>query len=95
VGGGREALRGEDRPSRPRDDLGQTHVRTLIAIALIAAGTLGLIYGSFSYTKETHEAKVGPLRFTVQHKEAVNVPVWVGAGAIAVGVLLLLVGKKK
>ena len=70
-------------------------MRKIIGIALIAAGTLGLIYGSFSDTRETHEAKVGPLRFTVQQKEAVNVPVWAGAGAIAVGVLLLLVGGKK
>ena len=70
-------------------------MRKLIGIALIAAGTLGLIYGGFSYTKEKHEAKVGPLRFSVQQKEAVNVPVWVGAGAIAVGVLLLVVGGKR
>ena len=70
-------------------------MKKLIGIALIAAGTLGLIYGGFSYTKEKHEAKVGPLRFSVQQKEAVNVPVWVGAGAIAVGVLLLVVGGKR
>ncbi len=70
-------------------------MRKIIGIVLIVAGTLGLIYGGFSYTKEKHEAKVGPLRFTVQQKEAVNVPVWVGAGAIAVGVVLLLVGGKK
>lgn len=67
----------------------------LIGIVLIVLGTLGLIYGGFSYTKEKHAAKVGPLQFTVQQKEAVNVPVWVGAGAIAVGVVLLLVGGKK
>jgi len=71
------------------------NVRKLIGIALIAAGTLGLIYGSFSYTTEKHEAKVGPLRFTVQQKESVNVPIWAGAGAIAVGALLLLVGGRK
>ena len=70
-------------------------MRKLIGIALIVAGTLGLIYGSFSYTKEKHEAKIGPLRFTVQQKESVNVPVWAGAGSIGVGVLLLLVGGKK
>ena len=70
-------------------------MRKLIVIALIVAGTLGLIYGSFSYTKEKHEAKIGPLRFTVQQKESVNVPVWAGAGSIGVGVLLLLVGGKK
>jgi uncharacterized membrane protein YidH (DUF202 family) len=70
-------------------------VAKLIGIVLIVLGTLGLIYGGFSYTKEKHAAKVGPLQFTVQQKEAVNVPVWVGAGAIAVGVVLLLVGGKK
>ncbi|MGH8703554.1 MAG: hypothetical protein ACREVR_20570 [Burkholderiales bacterium] len=70
-------------------------VRKIIGIVLIVAGVLGLIYGSFSYTKETREAKIGPLRLTVQQKEAVNVPVWAGAGAIAVGVLLILVGGKR
>ena len=67
----------------------------IAGIVLIVAGALGLIYGSFSYTKETHEAKLGPLRLAVQQKETVNVPVWAGAGAIAVGVILLLVGRKK
>ena len=67
----------------------------IAGIVLIVAGALGLIYGSFSYTKETHEAKLGPLRLAVEQKETVNVPVWAGAGAIAVGVILVLVGGKK
>lgn len=67
----------------------------LIGIALIVAGTLGLVYGSFSYTKETHQTKIGPLEFSLKEKETVNVPVWAGAGGIAVGVLLLLVGGRR
>lgn len=67
----------------------------LIGIALIVAGTLGLVYGSFSYTKETHQTKIGPLELSLKEKETVNVPVWAGAGGIAVGVLLLLVGGRK
>jgi len=67
----------------------------IAGIVLIVAGVLGLVYGSFSYTKETHEAKLGPLRLAVEQKETVNVPVWAGAGAIAVGVILVLVGGKK
>jgi hypothetical protein len=59
------------------------------------AGTLGLIYGSFSYTREKHDVKLGPLQFSVAEKETVNVPVWAGAGAIAVGVILLVVGRKR
>lgn len=68
--------------------------RQIIAVILIAAGVLGLLYGGFSYTKETHEAKIGPLQFSVKEKETVNVPVWAGIGAIAVGVVLLVAGRK-
>ena len=66
----------------------------IAAIALIAAGILGLAYGSFSYTKETHEAKIGSLELSVKDKQTVNVPVWVGVGAIVIGGILLLVPKK-
>ena len=62
----------------------------IVALALIVAGTLGLVYGRFSYTKESHQAKLGPLEFAVKQKETVNIPQWAGVGAIAVGVLLLL-----
>jgi len=67
----------------------------IIGLILIVAGTLGLIYGSFSYTKEQHDVKLGPLKFSVAEKETVNVPVWAGAGAIAIGVILLLAGRKR
>jgi hypothetical protein len=67
----------------------------LIGVLLIVAGTLGLIYGSFSYTKERHDVKLGSLKFSVAEKGTVNVPVWAGAGAIAAGVILLLLGRKR
>ena len=57
----------------------------LVALVLIVAGVLGLAYGSFSYTKETQEVKLGPLEFSVKEKQTVNVPVWVGVGAIVAG----------
>ena len=66
----------------------------VLAIALIVAGVLGLVYGGFSYTKETHEAKLGPIELTVKDKETVNIPVWAGVGAIAIGGVLLLLGGK-
>jgi multidrug transporter EmrE-like cation transporter len=66
----------------------------ILAIILIVAGVLGLAYGSFSYTKETHEAKIGPLELSVKEKETVNVPQWAGVGAIVIGVVLLLVRTK-
>jgi hypothetical protein len=65
------------------------------AIVLIVAGVLGLVYGSFTYTKKTHEATLGPIELSVKEKETVNVPVWAGVGAIACGGVLLLLGNKK
>jgi hypothetical protein len=67
----------------------------MVGIALIVLGALGLVYGSFSYTKETHDVKLGPIQFSVSDKETVNVPVWIGVGAIVVGGLLLFFGNKK
>ena len=66
----------------------------VIAIVLIIAGVLGLVYGKFSYTKETHDAKVGPIELSVKDKETVNVPVWAGVGAIVIGAGLLLTGRR-
>ena len=63
----------------------------IAAMVLIVAGILGLAYGKFSYTKETHETKIGPLELSVKDKETVNVPVWAGVGAIVLGGILLLV----
>ncbi len=67
----------------------------MLAIALIVAGALGLAYGSFSYTKETHTTKVGPIELSVKDKQTVNVPVWAGVGAIVLGGLLLVFGGRK
>ncbi len=67
----------------------------IAAIALIVAGGLGLAYGSFSYTKETHKATLGALELSVKDKETVNVPVWAGVGAIVLGGVLLLAGGRK
>ncbi|WP_066273026.1 hypothetical protein [Hydrogenophaga palleronii] len=67
----------------------------LVGIVLIVAGVLGLVYGNFSYTKDTEAVKIGPLELSVKQKETVNVPMWVGIGAIVVGAALLVVGGKK
>jgi multidrug transporter EmrE-like cation transporter len=67
----------------------------IVGIVLIVAGVLGLAYGSFTYTKETHEAKLGPIELSVKDEETVNVPVWAGVGAIVIGGVLLLIGGKK
>jgi multidrug transporter EmrE-like cation transporter len=67
----------------------------IVGIALIVAGALGLAYGSFSYTKETHEASLGPIKLSIKEEQTVNIPVWAGVGAIVLGGALLLFGSKK
>lgn len=70
-------------------------ISKIFGILLIAAGALGLVYGGFSYTKDTKSAQVGPLVLHVQERETVYVPVLLSAGAIALGVFLLVALKNK
>jgi LPXTG-motif cell wall-anchored protein len=67
----------------------------IAAIVLIVAGIFGLVYGSFSYTKDTHDVKLGPIELSVKDKQRVNVPVWAGVGGIVAGGALLLFSRKK
>lgn len=71
------------------------NINKIAAILLIVAGVLGLMYGGFSYNKETPEVKLGSLELTVNEKQTVNIPVWLGVGAIIAGGLLLAVGSKR
>jgi hypothetical protein len=66
----------------------------LVAIVLIVAGALGLIYGGITYTRSTHDATIGPIHMSVKDKKTVGIPVWAGVGAIVVGAGLLLVPMK-
>jgi len=66
----------------------------ILAVLLVAGGILGLVYGGFTYTKETHNASIGPFSMSLRDKETVSIPVWAGAGAIVVGSGLLFVRQK-
>ena len=61
----------------------------LIAIVLVVLGALGLAYGGFTYTQDTHTADIGSMHLSVDEKKRINVPVWAGVGMLVVGVLLL------
>jgi hypothetical protein len=67
----------------------------ILAIALIIAGVIGLAYQQFSFTRETAQAKIGPLELSVKEKETVNVPLWLSIGAIGIGAILLVTGRRK
>lgn len=70
-------------------------VKQVIGVLLIVAGTLGLAYGEFSYTKQTHETTIAGIEFSMKEKETLRIPPWAGAGAIAAGTLLLLFGRRQ
>jgi hypothetical protein len=67
----------------------------IAGIVLLVLGVLGLGYGGFTYTKDTHRADIGPIHMQVKEREHVNVPVWAGVGAILIGGLLLVVRVKR
>jgi hypothetical protein len=66
-----------------------------LAIVLLVAGALALVYGGFTYTKKTHKTELGPISFAIKEKETVNVPVWAGVAAVVAGGVLLFVSSKK
>ena len=68
---------------------------TIVAIILIALGAFGLARGKFSYTEESHEAEIAGIELSVKDKETVSVPQWLSIGAIALGVVLLVAGRRK
>ncbi len=67
----------------------------ILAIILIALGVLGLVYGGFTYTSRTHRTSIGPVELAVAEKNTVNVPLWAGVGAVAVGGGLFFVASKR
>lgn len=64
-------------------------------VILIVLGLAGFFTGGFSFTKETTQAKIGPLELTVKDKDTVNVPQWLSLGAIALGAVVLVLGFRK
>ena len=64
-------------------------------LILVVLGILALVYGGFSYTKEKHDADLGPVKISVRDKGQVNVPVWAGVAAIVGGALVLMGGGRK
>jgi hypothetical protein len=80
-----------ERRASNRDHAAMTPIK-IIGILLIVAGVLGLVFGSFSFTKETHSAKLGPLVLEVQERETVSIPTVLSGISIALGGVLLVLG---
>ena len=67
----------------------------IIAILLLVIGAVSLAMGGFSYTTDKTVLKMGSLEVQAKETEQVNLPVWLGVGAIAVGGLLLVFGSRR
>lgn len=67
----------------------------ILGVLLIVAGVAGLVYGSFSYTKETHQTKLGPIQLSIKEQETIPIPVWISVAAIAAGTILLVINRKR
>ena len=67
----------------------------MVGVVLLVLGALALAFGSFSFTKETHKAEIGPLALSVKEQQTVNLPAWAGGAALALGVVLVLVGGRR
>jgi len=70
------------------------NMRKLFAVIFIIIGTIGLIYGGFSYTSDVHKADIGSLHMAFSEQQHVNIPIWAGVSFICVGGALLLIGRK-
>ena len=62
----------------------------IIGIVLLVAGLLGLFYGHFEYTKETHEGQFGPFSFSIAEKDTAVIPSWASIAVVVAGVVLLV-----
>jgi hypothetical protein len=62
----------------------------MVALALIACGLLALVYGGFTYTRITREAKIGSIEVSWKDHDTVEIPVWIGVGGVVVGSAMLL-----
>jgi hypothetical protein len=79
----------------PSDKEEKMNGTRMIAMILIIAGALGLLYGGFSYMKDSKAVKLGSIELSVKERQTINIPTWAGVGAIVVGGLLLVLGGKK
>ncbi|MGH9750350.1 MAG: hypothetical protein ACRD6R_10550 [Candidatus Polarisedimenticolia bacterium] len=65
-------------------------LRSVLGVLLLAAGTLALVHRGFTWTRASHDARIGRLEFAIKKKERIEVPVRAGVSLVAAGGVLLL-----
>ena len=67
----------------------------LIAIVLIILGVIALAYQGITYTTREKVLKIGPIEATRETEKTIPLPPVLGGAALAVGIVLLIMGAKK
>jgi len=67
----------------------------IVGVLLLMLGLAGFLTGGFSFTKDTTQAKLGPLELTDKEKESVNIPEWLSLGAMVLGGAALVLGFRR
>lgn len=68
---------------------------SLLGILLIALGVVALIYQGINYTSRDTVVDIGPIKATAEREHTLPLSPLFGVGAIAGGVVLLVVGSRK
>jgi hypothetical protein len=66
----------------------------IVGIILLLLGLAGFFTGGFSFTKDTTQAQLGPLKLQVQEQQSVTIPQWLSLGAMVLGGALLVLSFK-
>jgi hypothetical protein len=66
----------------------------LVGIALIVLGVVGLAYHGITYTTHEKILKIGPIEATKETERTIPLPPLLGGGALAAGIVLVIMGKK-
>jgi len=68
---------------------------TLLGLALILARALALAYQGISYTRKEKLLDAGPFKASVNTRETIRIPLWLGGLVLAGGVVSLVAGVRK
>jgi hypothetical protein len=67
----------------------------IVGIILILAGLAGLAWGGFTWTQKSHEVDLGPVEIDVNERRTVPIPPVAGAVAIAAGIVLIVLDRRR
>jgi uncharacterized membrane protein YidH (DUF202 family) len=68
--------------------------KTIIGLILVVGGILAIVMGGFTYTEDEHSADLGPIELSVEEKETVNIPLWMGVAGVVLGVVVLSIRRR-